>query len=269
MNPPTPPHPDYNNRDLIELAQLDALGMLDEAERAAFEKAFKAAPASIQQLVRDSQLRAAEIEPWLPDVQPQASLRERVLAAVAAAVRSEQNRPEVAGRLTPTIARSSTVAPFWRAVAIGSMAAAVLFGMVTIKLYGDFQNVNDVVKTNMVADKWLKDFGARFENSLYSDKTKFVQFSPATASARGSAVMLVDDGSGSAQFFAKDLPPVEGGYTLALVGPDGQVVRTIARLDTTSNRQMNQFANLKLQPGESFAIKTASQDQTVMKSNNL
>lgn len=268
MNPSNPtPHPEFSNRDLIELAQLDALGLLDEAERQSFEQAFKSAPASIQQLVRDSQARASQIDSWLPDVQPPVSLRERVLAAVSAAVRSENRRPEVAGRLTPQISRSTTVAPYWRAVAIGSMAAALLFGVVTVKLYGDFQSMNNTLHANKLADEWLKDFGPKFEHMLTSEKTQFVQFSPASGAARGSALLLLDGESANAQFLAKDLPQIEGGYTLALLDSTGNVVKTIAQIDTQSSRSVKQFANLKIDPGQSLALKSAG--ETVLKSRNL
>ena len=270
MNPPnSTPHPEFNNRDLIELAQLDALGLLDEQERAAFEKSFKAAPASIQLLVRESQSRASEIDAWLPDAKAPASLRQRVLAAVSAAVRSESRQPEVAGRLTPAIARSTSVAPYWRAAAIGSMAAALLFGVVTLKLYGDFQSMNNTVQANKLADEWLKEFGPRFEHALYSSKTEFVQFAPAAAGSRGSAVMLMDAEAESAQFFAKDLPQIDGGYTLALLDPSGNVVRTVARIDSASSRSINQFAGIKVTPGESFVLKAAAQNQAVLQSRNL
>jgi len=266
MNPSTPPNHAFSNRDLMELAQLDALGLLDDGERHSFEQAFRNAPASIQQLVRDSQARAVQIDALLPSVQPPASLRQRVLAAVAAAVRSESRRPEVAGRLTPEIARSTSVAPFWRAAAIGSMAAALLFGVVTLKLYSDFQNVNSTVQANAVADKFLKDFGVKFEHMLTSDKTEFVQFSPASAEARGSALLMVDGENETGQFFARDLPQIEGGYTLALLDPSGNVVRTIARIDSQSSRVVNQFANLKVSPGQSFVLKSAAQQEAVLKS---
>ncbi|MFT3684189.1 MAG: hypothetical protein QM783_04545 [Phycisphaerales bacterium] len=269
MNPSsTPNNGEFTNRDLIELAQLDALGLLDESERQAFEKAFRSAPASIQMLVREGQARAADLDAWLPEAQPPASLRQRVLAAVAAAVRSESTQPEVAGRLAPPIAKSSTVAPFWRATAIGSIAAALLFGVVTLKLYADFQNVNSTLQANAVADKFLKEFGPKFEQAFTSEKTKFVQFAPSTG-ARGAAVMLMDEGSATAQFFAKDLPTVEGGYTLALVDAQGNVVKTIAHLNTGASRYVDQYAELHVKPGESFVLKTAARDEAVMRSNNL
>lgn len=271
MNPPPNSnlHPEFNNRDLIELAQLDALGLLDEAERQAFEKAFKAAPASIQLLVREGQARASELDALLPDTRPPASLRQRVLAAVAAAVRSESRQPEVAGRLAPPIAQSRSVAPFWRAAAIGSLAAALLFGVVTLKLYGDFQGVNSTLQANAVADKFLKEFGPRFEQALTNEKTQFVQFSPSTSASRGAAVMLMDESSATAQFFAKDLPPIDGGYTLAVLDAGGHVVRTIARIDSGSSRIYNAYADVRVKPGESFVLKAAAKDEAVMKSKNL
>ncbi|QYU70067.1 hypothetical protein J4558_08100 [Leptolyngbya sp. 15MV] len=54
MTPSMPFH------DLLEMAVLDTLGLLDEQEQAAFEMAFRSAPPAVQAQVRREQTRFAK-----------------------------------------------------------------------------------------------------------------------------------------------------------------------------------------------------------------
>ena len=63
-----------NTRDLLEYAALDALGLLDDAEREEFERAFRAASPEVQAMVRREQTRAADIDAILPRVEAPAGL---------------------------------------------------------------------------------------------------------------------------------------------------------------------------------------------------
>lgn len=79
-------------QELIELAILDAMGLLDEREQASFESAFRTASPSIQAQVRREQTRLSRIEALLPDVTPPAGLRAAVLAAVREQIATAQRR---------------------------------------------------------------------------------------------------------------------------------------------------------------------------------
>jgi hypothetical protein len=76
-------------KDLLETAQLDALGLLDDDEAAAFDRAFRAAPQAIQARLREAQARVASSDALLADVVAPASLRPKVLGGVYAAMRAE------------------------------------------------------------------------------------------------------------------------------------------------------------------------------------
>ncbi|MBS0195455.1 MAG: restriction endonuclease [Planctomycetes bacterium] len=67
---------------LFELAQLDALGLLDDAERSEFDAAFAAAPVNLQVQVRLVQQRVLVPFDSLPDVAPPSDLRNRVIEAI-------------------------------------------------------------------------------------------------------------------------------------------------------------------------------------------
>ena len=71
-------------QEMIEMAILDAMGLLDEREQSSFESAFRAASPSVQSQVRREQTRLSRIESLLPDVTPPSGLRAAVLTAVRA-----------------------------------------------------------------------------------------------------------------------------------------------------------------------------------------
>jgi len=109
-------------QELFENAHLDALGMLDPGEQAAFEKAYAAASPSVKSQLRAEQARWAAQQVLLPEVEPSENLRARVLAAVAEA----QLLPVSDGEddaLSFSTARR--VSRWWRVSSIGLATAAV------------------------------------------------------------------------------------------------------------------------------------------------
>jgi len=66
-----------NTYELLEAAQLDALGLLDDAERDAFDAAFFAASPDVQAQIRREQARLVRTD-WLPssEVEPSAGLKD-------------------------------------------------------------------------------------------------------------------------------------------------------------------------------------------------
>src|SRR4051812_3134371 len=108
-------------QELLEHAHLDALGQLDEREQAAFEAAFMVAPPSVKAQIRREQERWAPMEHLLPQVEPSPELRNRVLAAVTAAMVAQG-----AGELS--IRPSARVASAWRTASLGLMTAVLVMG---------------------------------------------------------------------------------------------------------------------------------------------
>lgn len=82
--------------ELHELAQLHVTGCLDEIETARFERLLHEAPPSLQSEIVALQAEIAADESLLPQVEPERSLRWRVIGAVLEAVsnheRAEQER---------------------------------------------------------------------------------------------------------------------------------------------------------------------------------
>lgn len=142
-----------NTQDLLESAVLDALGLLDEDERAEFDRAFSAAGPQVQAMVRAEQSRVASDDSLLPDVQPPAELRGRVLAAVRNALVGEAagNR-EVAGRIhsgsgvsSGAISGRRRVSSTWRTSTLAFAAAVAVLASLTAHMQSQLSGIRQVL----------------------------------------------------------------------------------------------------------------------------
>ena len=84
----TSPEP-MTRQELLELAALDALGLLDRYEAALYTRSFHHASAPVQDEIVRLQAEIASDETLLPVDEPDGSLRERVLRKVAEAIEAE------------------------------------------------------------------------------------------------------------------------------------------------------------------------------------
>ncbi len=198
-----------NTRELIENSLLDAMGLLDERETQAFERAFRTASPAVQAHVRREQTRLSHIEQLLPQVEPPAELR----AAVIEAVRIEMDlaaEQAANGVRSPifTLLPSQRVSAMWRAAAIGFMTAAVVFGTTTITTRRIFDNLENLMnERQFAADWWFTADRGLAEKYFYNDSTRFVSFSKSTATATSKAFIAIQAESDLALFHCRSLPP--------------------------------------------------------------
>jgi hypothetical protein len=313
----------WSTAELLEASTLDALGLLDEQERRQFEEGFAVATPTVKAMLRAHQsmaLRSYEAQlpsVKLPTSQPSPSLRQRVIEAILSAAREAPT--SVLARIGPSggepqpaeaqelaelerlsrlaeagTGRSRRVHAVWRAAAIGCMAAAVLFGVVSVQLWGQFRRLDSQIRTNTVAEVFAKEFGPRFEASLMNPQTRFVQFeAPAGAFAatqsgagaggagtgagagggigegrRAVAVMLLERAGKVGHFFARDLPP-NTPMTLALVSPDGSTRRVLASFVSSDARTVQQLADLEIPDGARIELYAAAEPVPLLRSVNL
>ena len=147
-------------KELLELAALDAFGLLDEYEGALYTESFHHAPATVQDDIKRLQAQIASDESLLPIDEPDPALRDRVLAAVAKAIEADSSK------LAPlaTIGRPRRTAPetaqrvlsasgqFWRA------ASFVLAGtlLATAYLWSDSYRASQQIATlALIASPWI------------------------------------------------------------------------------------------------------------------
>ena len=214
-------------RDLLEQASLDALGLLDEQERADYEASFRAAAPDIQAQIRREQLRFADLTDLLPPVDAPAGLRARVLAAVRdaiVAVSSPKTSGGAVGRIGPALAGRAVfnTAPVWRAACIGFATATVVLSVFFIWMSQEARRIQSMITSDSIAEYLQQNAGPSALEVLASDNLRNYAFIPAAADYTTlSARLLVDPEQGKAVLFCKNLPQINGSYRLIIESTDG------------------------------------------------
>lgn len=217
-------------QELIELAILDAMGLLDEGEQARFEMAFRAAPPAVQAQVRREQTRLSQIEMLLPDVEAPAGLR----AAVVDAVRREIAASVDLEPIQLPMLKSRGVSPLWRATALGFMVAAVTFGVMVFHVAQENQNLSERLRGDALLSSVEDVMGPRFARDvLVSRDTSRVVLTAASANFRGNASLFVNPEWGHAKFIFEGIVASDGRkLSLAIVDETGKVVQTLREFDS-------------------------------------
>lgn len=202
-------------QELLELAALDALGLLDEGEREAFDVAFRVAPPAVQAQIRREQTRIAGDDSLLPGVDAPIGLKARVLAAWQEAVDAVSTRGK-ARRLVGafTLLPSRGVSPLWRAGAIGCAAASIVLAVAMFTIKGDFEQYVRAGQQNKIDDLWLQEYGARFRNAVMEPGIEKVNFARDGSSLNGRATLLLDPRTRRGQFLCDQLPASQSGRFL-------------------------------------------------------
>lgn len=209
------------SRDLFEMASLDVMGLLDEQERVAFEEAFRAAPPAVQAQIRREQLRFAEVDRLLPDVEAPAGLRAKVLAAVRDAV--SVLRTEPVGRIGAQPARAgfASSAPLWRAACLGFASASLVLSYTAFSLMQNNRQITDSALTLRIGDDMAKN-APGLPEVLLSPGFSHVSFTPLAQDAggaanRATARLLIDTTHGKAYLVCDGLQ-IAAKYELVVVG---------------------------------------------------
>lgn len=248
-----------STRELVELAQLDAMGLLDEQEAREFEVAFAAAPAEIQEQIRKEQSRMCVLEPVLPDVQAPEHLRGKVLSAVheaiiesivetaplatgAASAESIQKVAAAASGQAPTRHEGGRSLPgvgeggrrrglnLWRSTAIAFAAAAVVLGITTIKLQTQYERVIAQKSTGDSLEKVTSLFGIDTHKFFFSEMTDRAILLPASSIPSGedwskvSAAVWHNPDFTQARLICENLPSLKDKtYQLVAIDTKGAV----------------------------------------------
>ncbi len=249
-------------RDLIEQASLDALGLLDVEERRAFERAFAAAPDSLQAQLRREQQRYANQEGFLPNIEPDSNLRSRVLAAVTGAVSamSPAHERDVLAKVGEgAFSLRANVSPLWRAACIGFASAVVVLLTVGSSVQREMQETVDAYQNGETASEF-QSFGGQFTQVFMSPSAQRLALSPITEDAESSAVIMVDPLSEIGMLICQGLPEVEGDleYRLVLCDEGGEVVTTLASFQTKGELKNTSLNHKDCEGGKRFDIRRAS-----------
>ncbi len=245
-------------QELLELASLDALGLLDTDERNSFEEAFRKASPAIQAQVRREQGRLSDVDDLLPTVDPPVGLRERVIGAVRdaiAAVSGTGERDVVASIAGGAWSLRSNVSPLWRAACIGFATAAVVtisVGYFTVEMYT--QALRDY-GDGQLAQQFAKEYGGDFSQALIHPRSTHVQFvQTAGSSIPGGAFAVINPEIDTAILVCNGLPIAEGEYKLVVVNDGQEAKQTIARFKSSGEWMRYDMDLTEVEPGASFEL---------------
>ena len=224
----TSPEP-MTRQELLELAALDALGLLDRYEAALYTRSFHYASAPVQDEIVRLQAEIVSDESLLPEEEPDDSLRERVLRKVAEAIERE------ASEFAPlaTIGRRRRHGPgesdgrlafgasgqFWRA------AAFVMAGAVVVLAYFSTEanrSSNEMARLALMSDteQLAVVLGPMGRDFVVGDSQK-IALRPEKG-GKFSGAIYVNETTKLAFVFFDGLPRTTGDeYTLHVVLEDG------------------------------------------------
>jgi hypothetical protein len=241
-------------QEMLEAAHLDALGLLEDDERQAFDAAFAAANPAIQSQVRAEQARWAQSVAGFIEAEPPAYLKERVLAAVGAAMGAEraddtealmsesrlgrelvEANGGVLGRIDGR-KKSPRVSPAWRAAALGFATAAAVLLAAFLQVSSQMNGWERGAQNDGVLQAATQGFGREiFEEALFESE-RYV-FSP-VANAGGptpspvqgapAATIYLLPNHNESRLFVKGVTVGVGqSARLVLLDDQGQVLSTL------------------------------------------
>jgi hypothetical protein len=230
--------------ELIEQASLDALGLLDEFEAAHYARSFHAAPASVQEEVRQIQAAVATDTTLLSDEEPPAGLRGRVLGAVQDAMEAEaaelrpiatigarrlERQPEQREkalaaveleRLGLRMQSMQRTLLVWRAASVAlaaSLVAAVLW--VTV-IASEAMHVTQLAENKVSADEAQRFLGNAFPAFVRNANCDLVTLNGLGKERHMCAVVSVNRATGETFVMGLGLH-MNMEYTVRLVSPEG------------------------------------------------
>ena len=214
-------------RQLLELASLDALGLLDDVESAAYTRSFHDAPATIQDEVLRLQAEIANDHLLLAGEEPDPELRERVLRAVADALEKDDSLAPLAriGKPRRTTDRDiggrvilGGSGQFWRAAsfALAGVSLIMAYFMAMGRQASDDVTAaalwNNTIELEVLLPPLAKEF-------LLDESTK-IDLKPVNSTDVYDASLYVNRESRQALILVSNLPAAEGkAYVLQAVAP--------------------------------------------------
>jgi hypothetical protein len=232
-------------RELLELAALDALGLLDEFEAAYYTRSYHDAPATVQDEIRRLQAELANDQRLLPIDEPDPGLRERVLKAVAEAIEREETRLAplaTIGRRRPGDSphesrdRLRASSQFWRAACFVLAGVAVVFALFWVQTLNYANALSEIAYIDNTEHVLEELIGPTFKKYLLDNDTKFVRLMPDETGSEFKGLICYNHRTGRA-FLVTDALPQDGkdAYTLKVKDDDGE--RNLRRFGSTGGAQ--------------------------------
>ena len=268
-----------NREELLEIAPLEALGLLDEVEERRFTLGFDAATTSVQDEVRDLQAAVAVEFGSVGGDTPDRALRYRVLAAMSAAVEADDvscapiasigssasQRLAVAPRETSIGASMSSLnddtnrrerdtrsSTLWRAAALALGSGLLVTLYFTNQLSLTARNLAQLALLDLNKSDLREQVGPSYAKFIESGTAVAVSFGGASGS--GAAVMFIEPSSNEGLFLAFDLGEDTGPFRLVARDEVSGEVIDLAVLDNFSELAAVQIDLTNVPLGSTFAL---------------
>lgn len=233
---------------LLELALLDANGLLDHDELLEFEQGFDAADAELKAHVRREQARFADVSEILPDVAPRPELRSMVLRSVREAWGQERDAAgdvilsHAAQQRSAESRRRHSTAMVWRVSTFAFATAFVAVGLMAFQLNQQFTDVSNSIARNERIDTLL-DIGQHpdFLSALLDESYKRTPLTTGESNAQASIFASAVDGQGYLAFRRLDASAPGSRYVLVALGDDDQILAQLARFSSGGETNIIEF----------------------------
>jgi hypothetical protein len=236
--------------ELIEQASLDALGLLDAFEAAHYAKSFHAAPASVQEEIRQLQAEIATDASLLSDEEPPAGLRGRVMGAVMDSIEHETRELQpiatIGSRARRVAAAGATATAtdiagvvrdermniqhrsmqrsvaVWRAASV-ALAASLLGSFLWLNVIThDAMSIAQLAQGQATQAQLIEMLGSDYA-TFSTDKTMRIRSLAALAGEPGAAILYCDPKNGDGYLVGFGLAQV-GTYTIRSIADDGTTI---------------------------------------------
>jgi len=238
--------------ELIEQASLDALGLLDAFEAAHYAKSFHAAPASVQEEIRQLQAEIATDASLLSDEEPPAGLRGRVMGAVMDSIEHETRELQpiatIGSRARRVAAAGATATAtdiagvvrdermhlqyhsmqrsvaVWRAASV-ALAASLLGSFLWLNVIThEAMSIAQLAQGQATQAQLIEMLGTDFATFLNNKSMRIRSVVAARPGESDAAVMYCDPKNGDGYLVGFSLTQV-GTYTIRSVAADGTSIQ--------------------------------------------
>ena len=227
MKPPEP----MTRRELLELAALDALDLLDEFEAAIYTRSFHDAPATVQDEVIRLQAEVSGDLSLLPGEEPDSGLRERVLRVVAEAIEREESRlaplatigRRRAAGFQHESGRRSWLNPsgqVWRAASFALAGVTVVFALFWAEAYRHGNKVSVLALDKNTVEVLEELIGPTIKDFLFDPATVYTVLE---SKIGAEAILVINETTREAMLVTDGLVQAsDDAYILSFLDKDGK-----------------------------------------------
>ena len=215
--------------ELLELAALDAYGLLDEFEIDLFAAGFDQSLPELQDEAMELQAALAADQSLLTGEEPLSTLRQRVLDRVAEAIEKQAPiatigpRPLSVERTHRQRQAVGSSAQLWRAAAFVLAAASIVMAYFYTEAYRNNHEIAMLAIDKNTNAQLESEIGPTFKEFLFASNVDQVDLVPTAANGAARGSVLVNRETAQAFVVFDGLPRTASiGYTIRVVDSTGE-----------------------------------------------